>query len=290
MPYGLIVFAIFFAFAAAEALRSQFLAQPHEKPEDKWVEIISSVFLLAATQPAVLMASTYVSGLVAPEAKGALADTPIYIGILLFLIFDDLMQYWWHRASHTFPWLYGLHRSHHNAEYMSIRVVYRNNILYYTFMPSLWFSGALIYLGLGHIYAGYIIVKLTVIYGAHSNVRWDEKLYTIKWLSPLMWLVERTISTPATHFAHHGKYSADPATNYKGNFGNLLFFWDVLFGTAKITRTYPEEYGVENLAPMTAGTQLLWPILRDETHPAEETVATTLGTDTQQSQAEAISP
>ncbi len=27
--------------------------------------------------------------------------------------------------------------------------------------------------------------------------------------------------------------------HYKGNFGNLLFFWDVLFGTARITRRYP---------------------------------------------------
>ena len=49
-------------------------------------------------------------------------------------------------------------------------------------------------------------------------------------------------------------------THYKGNFGNLLFFWDVLFGTAKITRRYPETYGVENLAPATLGQQLAWPI------------------------------
>ncbi len=271
MPYGLILFGIFLAFAVAEALRSTFFSHANERSEDKWVELIGSIFLLAATQPAVLMASTYVSGWIAPDAVGMLADVPIWAGVLLFLVFDDLMQYWWHRASHTFPWLYGLHRSHHNAEYMSIRIVYRNNILYYAFMPSLWFAGALIYLGLGHIYAVYIIFKLLVIYGAHSNVCWDKKLYAIKWLSPLMWVVERTISTPSTHFAHHGKYSADPATNYKGNFGNLLFFWDVLFGTARITRTYPAEYGVENLAPMSAGAQLLWPLVRDETTPFEET-------------------
>ena len=35
----------------------------------------------------------------------------------------------------------------------------------------------------------------------------------------------------------------------------------MLFGTAKITRHYPESYGVENLPPATLGQQLLWPIL-----------------------------
>ena len=113
---------------------------------------------------------------------------------------------------------------------------------------------------LGWVYAGYIVVKLLIITGAHSDVAWDKPLYAIKWLSPVMWVVERTISTPATHHAHHGRHAHDPATQYKGNYGNLLFFWDVLFGTAKITREYPESYGVENLAPATLGQQLLWPI------------------------------
>jgi sterol desaturase/sphingolipid hydroxylase (fatty acid hydroxylase superfamily) len=78
-----------------------------------------------------------------------------------------------------------------------------------------------------------------------------------------MWLVERTISTPATHSAHHGRHADDGVTNYKGNYGNLLFFWDVLFGTAKITRRYPEHIGVENLEPVSAAHQLLWPLVRD---------------------------
>lgn len=78
-----------------------------------------------------------------------------------------------------------------------------------------------------------------------------------------MWVVERLISTPATHSAHHGKHLDDGVTNYKGNYGNLLFFWDVLFGSAKITRKYPEQFGVENLDPMSAGEQLLWPLVRD---------------------------
>ena len=33
---------------------------------------------------------------------------------------------------------------------------------------------------------------------------------------------------------------------YTGNFGNLLFFWDVLFGTAHITRQYPAQIGLRD--------------------------------------------
>jgi len=79
-----------------------------------------------------------------------------------------------------------------------------------------------------------------------------------------MWVLERCISTPATHAAHHGKHMADGITHYKGNFGNLLLFWDVLFGTAKITRQYPEKIGVENLPDTSVGEQLFWPLRRYE--------------------------
>lgn len=76
-----------------------------------------------------------------------------------------------------------------------------------------------------------------------------------------MWVVERVISTPATHSAHHGRHKDDGVTHYKGNYDNLLFFWDVLFGTAVITRRYPEKVGVENLEPVSAAQQLFWPIV-----------------------------
>ncbi len=262
----LIILGIFVLFTVLEILFTQFFNKRGAKRGDWVVEVISTVTLIAITQPLVLLGGGYIASLVTPNAAGALAGLPILAGIALFLIFDDMTQYWWHRLSHTTPWLYNLHRPHHNAEYLSIRVVYRNNIFYYALMPGLWFSGALIYLGLGWIYAGYIIVKMAVIYGAHSDVRWDAPLYKIKWLFPVMWVVERTISTPATHSAHHGKHAADGVTNYKGNYGNLLFFWDVLFGTAKITRRYPQEFGVENLPETSIGEQLVWPIIRTKLH------------------------
>ena len=261
-PEYLAVLIVFFTFVALEIALTGFFRKPNQTRDDGWVELISGVSLILLIQPLAVFGGGVIASLVAPQAEGMLSGWPVLAQLALLLIFDDLSQYWWHRASHTVPWLYKLHRPHHNAEYLSIRVVYRNNLFYYMLMPGLWLSGALIYLGLGWIYAGYLVVKMSVIFGAHSDVRWDEPLYRIKWLSPLMWVVERTISTPATHSAHHGKHADDGITNYKGNFGNLLFFWDVLFGTAKITRRYPEKLGVENLPPTSIGEQLIWPLVR----------------------------
>ncbi|WP_371396067.1 sterol desaturase family protein [Fretibacter rubidus] len=270
-PEMIAIISILAVFIVAEILFTQFFSKKNQVKGDGLVELISSGALVLFTQPFVLFAGAFLASLVVPQYAGVLTEWPVWAVLGLFLIFDDMTQYWWHRITHSTPWLYNLHRPHHNAQYMSIRIVYRNNLFYYLLMPGLWFSGILIYLGGGWVYAGYIVVKMTVIYGAHSDIRWDSKLYDIKWLSPVMWVVERTISTPATHAAHHGRHLSDGVTNYKGNYGNLLFFWDVLFGTAKITRQYPPEFGVENLPETTAGEQLLWPFVKAGDKVAKQT-------------------
>lgn len=258
----IVIVGIFAFFAMLEMVQGGFFKKRGQTRADAIVEIIGSIVLLTVTQPLVLLCAYGLMHLIVPHQQGALHGLPIIAQLALFLIFDDLTQYLWHRTSHNVPFLYSLHRAHHNADYMSVRIVYRNNIFYYAMMPGIWLSGALIYLGMGWVYAFYAVVKLTVIMAAHSDVRWDAPLYRVKWLSPVMWVVERTISTPSTHSAHHGKFSADPNTYYKGNYGNLLFFWDVLFGTARITRGYPADIGVENLPPVDAKTQLLWPLFK----------------------------
>lgn len=260
-PEIILIFCIFLTFIVLEILFTRFFSKAGQTREDGIVEIVSTGVLTLFTQPLILLTAAILGYTLAPQYADVLQGWHFLAVFALFLIFDDLTQYWWHRLSHTIPWLYKLHRPHHNAAYLSIRVVYRNNFFYYLLMPGLWFSGVLIYLGGGWVYAFYIVIKMTVIYGAHSDIRWDEPLYKIKLLSPLMWLVERTISTPATHSAHHGKHADDGITHYKGNYGNLLFFWDVLFGTAKITRRYPAKMGVENLPDTSVGEQLFWPLI-----------------------------
>jgi sterol desaturase/sphingolipid hydroxylase (fatty acid hydroxylase superfamily) len=213
--------------------------------DDGKLELAMFISLLAVIQPLIFAVTGKLCSLWMPASQGAWADLPWWVMFGILLVGDDMTQYWWHRLSHT-PLLWPLHRAHHTAHYMSIRITYRNNFFYYLMMPGLWMSGVLIYLGFAQVYMFYLILKLTVILGAHSAVRWDAPLYRIKALSPLMWLVERTISTPATHWAHHAMTNADGIGHYKGNFGNLLFFWDVLFGSAHITRQFPAEVGLKD--------------------------------------------
>lgn len=272
-PEIIAVILIFCAFAAAEAWRNGFVHKPGQQTKDLQVELIGGLTLLLVTQPLVMLGSIGLSSLVWPQAAGALSGTSLGLQILLLLLCDDMVQYGWHRLSHRVPWLYKLHRAHHDAPYMSVRIMYRNNIFYYALMPSLWLSGLLIYLGLGTVYAVYLVVKLAVIAGAHSDIRWDEKLRDKPVLRPLMWLLTRLISTPLTHFAHHGKHLDDPGTHYTGNYGNLLFVWDLIFGSARIPARYPAAYGVEHLPDVGAAEQLVWPLvnrspsLTAELHP-----------------------
>jgi sterol desaturase/sphingolipid hydroxylase (fatty acid hydroxylase superfamily) len=260
MKIEVAIIFIFAGFALLEAWRGKLLRREGEVSDDGRVEAISTLLVIAVTQPAIIFTVGYIMGLVVPEYRNSLVGTAVVYQVLLLLVFDDMMQYWWHRMSHTFIPLYKLHRAHHNGKYMSIRIVYRNNVFYYAMMPSLWLSGAMIYLGFGEVYAVYLVVKMTVIFGAHSEWKWDRILYDRPWLNPLAWVIERTISTPATHSAHHGLDPSDGITTYKGNYGNLLFFWDVLFGTAQINRKYPERYGVSGMLRADWKEQLIWPL------------------------------
>ncbi len=184
--------------------------------------------------------------------------------ILAFLLLDDLTQYWWHRLSHISPTMWKLHRPHHVVEEMGVLVTYRNATLYYALMPGIWFSALLVFLGMGYVYLFYLPFKLVFILLAHSETKWDRFLYKYKILHPLAWVLERVITTPSTHYAHHGLTAEDGISHPNGNFGNLLFFWDVLFGTAKITRKYPAKFGAWNRLKEPWYVQLFFPLIRSK--------------------------
>ena len=259
--FKLAITAVFVVFVVLEVVTGRFLS-PQVRRRDLLIEVVASVSIMVFTVPAIMWLVDAAGQSLAPHLRDAWAHWPTWLMVAVLLVADDMTQYWWHRANHAVPSLFHLHRAHHTARYMSVRVVYRNNVFYYWLMPGLWLSAGLVYLGFGPVYAGYLLVKMFVIVGAHSSVRWDAPLYRNRFGSRVMWVLERVISTPATHNAHHGRYADDPATHYAGNYGNLLFLWDVLFGTAYITRRYPQAYGVEGEAPRSWKDELLWPLFR----------------------------
>lgn len=261
MDFRLAILAVYLGFAALEAVKGRMRTRAITAADWR-LDLVATGLTTALINPLVIACSCAICGFLAPNAAGSLQDWPLWAMVLALLVGDDLLQYAWHRASHSVPFLYTLHRAHHSAHYMSVQMMFRNNVFYYALMPSMWVSGALVYLGMGEVYVGYLAVKLTVIAGAHSSVPWDAPLYRVRALRPLMWVVERVISTPSTHHMHHGLHADDGVTHYAGNYGNLLFFWDVLFGTARITRRYPEAYGIENLSPQPWHVELTWPLAR----------------------------
>jgi hypothetical protein len=58
---------------------------------------------------------------------------------------------------------------------------------------------------------------------AHSSITWDKPFYKYRILRPVAWVLERLISTPATHHAHHAATTDNGIGYYKGNFGNMFF-------------------------------------------------------------------
>ena len=259
----LIPAAVLLILGILEALGGLYFSGKRSKT-DYTIELVSLATLPTLIQPGIFFVTFLGMNFFLPNLENYFINLHFMWQIVTFLILDDMVQYWWHRWSHTNMTMWKLHRPHHVVEEMGVLVTYRNAILYYALMPGIWFSGILIYLGMGYVYIFYVTVKLIVILLAHSETKWDRFLYRYKVLHPLAWIIERTISTPSTHFAHHGLTAEDGISHPNGNFGNLLFFWDILFGTAKITRKYPEIFGAWNQIKEPWYIQLLFPIFRSK--------------------------
>ena len=231
---------------------------------DLTIELVCLTILPTLIQPAILAFVLFVMDLWFSFYEGYFISSFFLWHILAFIIFDDLTQYLWHRFSHENTFMWKLHRPHHVVEEMGVLVTYRNSFLYYAFMPGIWFAAILIFLGMTEVYLYYVPTKVSIILLAHSEIKWDRFLYRYKILHPLAWIVERTISTPCTHYAHHGLTAEDGVSNPNGNYGNLLFFWDVLFATAKITRKYPTRFGAWNKMKEPWYVQLFFPIIKSK--------------------------
>ncbi len=269
--YKWIVVGFLLIFSIGDAFVGAFNFKKSKKRVNDWMqEAVGFIQLVTVIQPLLTAVAIFVlMPFFFPDLDGAYFGTAMLIALPAYLLTDDVMQYWYHRKAHEWEWLWKLHRSHHATPEMGVFATYRNAALYYLFMPNLWWGAILTYLGLGPaVFLGLIFKNLVVI-GAHSEFRWDRFMYKYKALHPLAWVVERTISTPATHFAHHGKSARDGISDPNGNFSNTFFFWDILFGTALITRQYPTEFGIENDPDDPWYAHLYYPFIKSKKEGSE---------------------
>jgi len=239
-----VVFAILILFGLIETYGGLYGKKSKRSKNDWYVELFSTFHLFVLIKPIIFFSMTYLLINILPQYRNSFSDSTFWISSVVVIFGDDFLQYWYHRKAHKWSWLWKLHRPHHSSREMGVLVSYRNAIMYYVLMPNIWWLAMVTYFGLYQEMILAIILKQIIVTGAHSEARWDSFLYKYKSLHPIAWVIERVISTPATHFAHHGKTADDGISNPDGNFSNMFFLWDVIFGTARITRKYPTVYGI----------------------------------------------
>jgi sterol desaturase/sphingolipid hydroxylase (fatty acid hydroxylase superfamily) len=263
--YGLVIFTL--ALGIVEFTLG--LYDEHWTKNECILDISCFILPKLVVGPAVAYFSLKILPLLIPNLRGVFSWVPFLWGCLIIAVSDDLTQYWYHRVHHEIPWLWRFHRTHHSASYMGMAMASRQNLIYTFFFSQTYLTAILVFVGLGPAAVTVRTIKSIITTTAHSSIPWDRPFYTHRALAPLGWILERVISTPATHHAHHAATTDDGVGYYKGNFGNMFFLWDLLFGTAHISRQYPAIYGISHYEGDPWYSQLLWPILKSNIEGSE---------------------
>ncbi|QOG04464.1 sterol desaturase family protein [Flavobacterium sp. MDT1-60] len=232
--------------------------------EERKIDIISFLAPKLILPPIIAFFSLTILPNLIPNLENSLSWVPFWGGFFLIAVADDLTQYWYHRLHHQVPFLWRFHRTHHSAPYMGVAMLNRQNFIYTVFFSQIYLTATLTFLGLGLPALFVLVIKSFIVLGAHSSVAWDKPFYKYKVLHPIAWVLERLISTPATHHAHHADTSGDGVGHFKGNFGNMFFLWDIIFGTGLITRKFPKSYGMKSYKQEEWYAQFLWPIFKSK--------------------------
>lgn len=236
---------------------------------ERMVDIVCFILPKVLLTPVTVFFSLKLLPALLPGLKDVFDWVPFWWGFLIIAVADDLTQYWYHRLHHQVPFLWRFHRTHHSAPYMGMAMAGRQNFLYTVFFSQIYLTAALVYLGLGYSALFVTGIKSLITLAAHSSLPWDKPFYKYKILRPFAWVLERLISTPATHQAHHADTTDDGVGYYKGNFGNMFFIWDVIFKTGIITRRYPTTFGTKAYRKEEWYAQFLWPIFKSKKEGSE---------------------
>jgi sterol desaturase/sphingolipid hydroxylase (fatty acid hydroxylase superfamily) len=198
----------------------------------------------------------------APPFEGAMAATPLWLGVRVVLLPDEFLHYRYHRKGHEWGWLWKIRRTHHTTPNMNVGVSHRENILWFVLMPNLWYGALAIYLGLGEALVISTMIIGTVLIITHSGVEVDRFLYRGRRgriLRPFIYVLERIIVLPDTHRAHHG---FGEWSHEQGNYSTLVFLYDVIFGMAAWPHHPPAAIGIEDDPKDPWYAQFYWPFIR----------------------------
>ena len=174
-----------------------------------------------------------------------------WVSLLLYLVVFDLVEYWIHRGQHGLRWWWKLHALHHSQRQMTVWSDTRNHLLDDVIHDAIIVLVAqLIGVAPGQFVAIVALTQLSESF-QHANVRiWFGQLGERLWVSPRF------------HRRHHavgiGHEPMAPVRNKKvhgNNFGVLLPWWDMLFGTVNFDLRY-DPTGVRDQVQPDAQGQL----------------------------------
>ena len=174
-----------------------------------------------------------------------------WVSLILYLIVFDLVEYWIHRGQHGFSWWWKLHAVHHSQRQMTVWSDNRNHLLDIVIHDAII---VLVAQAIGVAPGQFVaIVALTQLSESfqHANVRiWFGSLGERLWISPRF------------HRRHHaigiGHEAQAPVRNKKirgNNFGVLLPWWDMIFGSANFDLRY-DATGIRDQVQPNAQGQL----------------------------------
>jgi sterol desaturase/sphingolipid hydroxylase (fatty acid hydroxylase superfamily) len=201
---------------------------------------------LLVTGAALLFGITSAEGLVAfyDNGHGPLAQLPLALQAVSFLVGSDVMNYWIHRAFHG-PAMWRYHAVHHSSEdldWLSAARFHPVNI----FLGSVATDVVLLLAGISPnvlVFLG----PFTIAHSAfvHANLNWT--------LGPFRYV----LAGPVFHRWHHTSTREGGERNYASTFPIL----DILFGTFYMPENkLPAAYGVADRSfPPSFAEQMMYP-------------------------------
>ena len=150
---------------------------------------------------------------------------------VIYLIVFDFANYWVHRGQHHFNWWWALHSLHHSQRQMTMWSDNRNHLLDDVLRDAIFVVLAvLIGVAPGQFVALVAFSQLSESF-QHANLRiWFGRVGERFWVSPRF------------HRLHHsvgiGHEASGKGTLGGHNFGVLLPWWDMLFGTANFEKRF----------------------------------------------------
>jgi sterol desaturase/sphingolipid hydroxylase (fatty acid hydroxylase superfamily) len=155
-----------------------------------------------------------------------------WVSFALYLVAFDLADYWIHRGQHQWRWWWALHSLHHSQRQMTMWSDNRNHLLDDLVRDSLLVVlGQLIGVGPGQFVAIVAVTQLSESV-QHANLKlWFGAVGERLWVSPRFHRLHHAVGIGHERGGQQGTLGGH-------NFGVLLPWWDMLFGTANFELRY----------------------------------------------------